>query len=271
MRRRTPQSMPAADEDYFRDMDGAVALNREEVMGRNMWIVWTGGNDRFWDGISATSFGTLDFLKTVSSHPAMTTPKRYDRDNRFEYLGLVNEPCFRKATGPDPSRYGLWLDVRDPACPPDPFADAAKYPGIRIGARGTAYRRVASGDHPGRQGCACSRTRPSTRTPARSGTPTLLPRPQMPRVRDLIRPWVGMSCGFCHVGPDPIRPPADPEPALGGNLSSSVGGRYFWVDRIFSWKGDTNAKASSSSCSTTRPGSLDRHLFRATTSTTRAR
>ena len=36
-----------------------------------MWLVWTGGNDRFWDVISATSFGTLDFLKTVSSHPAM--------------------------------------------------------------------------------------------------------------------------------------------------------------------------------------------------------
>jgi hypothetical protein len=34
------------------------------VMGRNMWLVWTGGNDRFWDTISATSFGTLDFLKT---------------------------------------------------------------------------------------------------------------------------------------------------------------------------------------------------------------
>ena len=60
--------------------------------------------------LSLTSFGTLDFLKTVSSHPAMTNPKRYDRDNRFEYLGLVNEPCFRKATGPDPNRYGLWLD-----------------------------------------------------------------------------------------------------------------------------------------------------------------
>ena len=44
--------MPAADEDYFRDMDGGMGLSREEVMGRNMWIVWTGGNDRFWDAIS---------------------------------------------------------------------------------------------------------------------------------------------------------------------------------------------------------------------------
>ena len=30
--------------------------------------------------------------------------------------------------------------------------------------------------------------------------------------KDLVRPYrVGMSCGFCHVGPSPIKPPADPE------------------------------------------------------------
>ena len=130
--RRTADSFPAADEDYFREMDGGIALTREEVMGRNMWNVWTGGNDRFWDTISARSLGTLDFLKTLSSHPAIP----YSRDNRFRHLGLVNEPCYMKATAPDPDRYGLWLDVRDPACPPDPFANADKYPGVVIGSRG---------------------------------------------------------------------------------------------------------------------------------------
>src|SRR6185295_15173436 len=64
---RTPESMPAADEDYFHDMDGAVALTPEEVKGRNSWIVWTGGNDRFWDVISKRATGSLDFIKTLSS------------------------------------------------------------------------------------------------------------------------------------------------------------------------------------------------------------
>src|SRR5580658_6428657 len=63
---RTAASLPAADEDYFHDMDGGVKLSPEEVKGRNTWIVWTGGNDRFWDGITASSAGALDFLKTVS-------------------------------------------------------------------------------------------------------------------------------------------------------------------------------------------------------------
>ena len=97
-----------------------------------MWIVWTGGNDRLWDVLSRESFGSLDFLKTVSSHPTLP----YSRDTRWTYLGLVNEPCFTKATGPDPNRYGLWLDVRDPKCKPDPFENEEKYKGVQVGARG---------------------------------------------------------------------------------------------------------------------------------------
>ena len=70
---RTAASFPAADEDYFRDMDYGATRDPAKVAadlspyvpgispadaaaavvkGRNMWIVWTGGNDRFWDVLS---------------------------------------------------------------------------------------------------------------------------------------------------------------------------------------------------------------------------
>jgi len=39
-------------------------------------------------------------------------------------------------TGPDPDHFGLWLDKRRADCPADPFANAEKYPGVAIGARG---------------------------------------------------------------------------------------------------------------------------------------
>jgi hypothetical protein len=68
---RTAESFPAADDDYFREMDRGIPLTRDEVIGRNMWLVWTGGNDRFWDTISLSSLGSLDFLKPLSSHPSM--------------------------------------------------------------------------------------------------------------------------------------------------------------------------------------------------------
>src|SRR6266568_2245535 len=129
---RSPASFPAAEEDYFRSMDGGVALTPEEVQGRNTWIVWTGGNDRFWDKISIDSFGAFDLLKIVLSHPEL----RASRDNRWNFLGLVNEPCFEKATGPDAARHGLWLDTRRADCPPDPFEKEQKYPGVALGARG---------------------------------------------------------------------------------------------------------------------------------------
>ena len=47
---RQPASFPAAEEDYFHEMDGAISLSTDEIKGRNMWIVWTGGNDQKEDG-----------------------------------------------------------------------------------------------------------------------------------------------------------------------------------------------------------------------------
>ena len=96
---RKADSFPAADEDYFKDMDGGIQLTTNEVKGRNNWIVWTGGNDRFWDHLVNKSFGVVDFLKIVSSHPNV---KHLSRETRWKYLGLVNEPCFEKAKGARP-------------------------------------------------------------------------------------------------------------------------------------------------------------------------
>ncbi|XXV02950.1 hypothetical protein WMF24_30075 [Sorangium sp. So ce1335] len=54
--------------------------------------------------------------------------------------------------------------------------------------------------------------------------------------KDLVRPYrVGMSCAFCHIGPSPTNPPADPESPAWENLSAIVGSQYFWWDRIFTW------------------------------------
>jgi GMC oxidoreductase len=238
---RAAQSFPAADEDYFREMDqnkdGLVALTANEVKGRNAWIVWTGGNDRFWDTISRLGNGALDFLKTLSSHPAL----KYGRDNRWYYLGLVNEPCFVKATGPDPARFGLWLDTRDPRCPPDPFENATKHPGVAIGARG---KNLPVGSYYGQAtGIVGLRLFPNpdfAEAAARRWDPKrYYEDPTYYNSRDLVKPYrVGMSCGFCHVGPNPIRPPADPENPRWENLSSNVGAQYFWVDRIFVWDQD---------------------------------
>src|SRR5712692_8752777 len=79
---RTAESFPAADEDYFHDMDGGLPLTPAEIKGRNSWIAWPAGNDVLWDKLAVSSAGALDFLKTVSSHPSL----KNSRDRRWEYL-----------------------------------------------------------------------------------------------------------------------------------------------------------------------------------------
>jgi cytochrome c2 len=227
------------DIDYFRDMDGGVKLEPPEVAGRYTWLVWTGGNDRLWDTLATASYGSLDFLKTLSSNRGAP----YNRDTRWRSQGLVNEPCFRKATAPDPNRYGLWLDVRDPGCPPDPFADETKYPGVKYGARG---KTIPLGSYYGEPtGIVGLRLFPNPNFDDNARKKWNADRyysdPKYYYSKDLVRPYrVGMSCAFCHVGMNPLKPPADPNNPRWENLSSNVGAQYFWWDRIFNWKGDDN-------------------------------
>ncbi len=273
---RTADSFPAADEDYFRDMDYGASKDPKALAaaldpylpgitpeaalaavakGRNNWIVWSGGNDRFWDLLSKDSVGNLDFLKTLSNHPRL----KYSRDNRWQYLGLVNEPCFEKGTGPRQDRYGLWLDVRSGDCPPDPFENEQKYPGVKTGARGKnlpvgSYYGYATGvvglrlfPNPDFDGEAAKRWDPVR----------YYEDPSYYNNRNLVKPYrVGMSCGFCHVGPNPANPPKDPGHPRWENLNSNPGAQYFWVDRIFTVDADPTSFAYQL-FHTSRPGALD--------------
>jgi hypothetical protein len=256
---RDVSSFSAAGEDYYHDMDGGVALTADEIKGRNMWITWTGGNDKLWDTLATTSFGTVDLLKTVSSYPGL----KAKRSNRWTYLGLVNEPCFKQATGPDPSRYGLWLDMRDPNCPADPFESETKYPGAKIGARG---KNIPVGSYYGyASGIVGLRLFPNPDfddAAAKKWDPVrYYSDPTYYNDKNLVRPYrVGMSCGFCHVGPSPTLPPADPENPKWENLSSVVGAQYFWTDRILAWESDTSSFPIQI-FHTYRPGTLDTSLI----------
>src|SRR6516225_11949899 len=102
---------------------------------------------------------------------------------------------------------------------------------------------------------------PSTAsTPARFFTPTCQANTGRSIRRCLVRPYrVGMSCGFCHVGPSPIHPPADPENPQWENLNSTVGAQYSWFDRIWVWSADPS-NFTFQLVHTSRPGALDTSL-----------
>ena len=308
---RMADSFPAAPEDYFADMDGGyrrdtdpnVKLNVNEVRGRNSWIVWTGGNDRFWDYLSNNSFGAFDLLKIMSSNPRIGSclnpkddiKKRYNdqsetstlseaeckqngltwytpnRSNRFNWYGLINEPCFEQANGPD--EYGLWLDLRKKDCAADPFEDEAKYPGVKIGARGTKASDGKEfpvwsfyGKATGIVGLRLFPNPDFDDAAKKVWNEAIKKNPDayytdenFYSTKKLIRPYrVGMSCGFCHVGPAPTNPPGDPENPAWANLNSNPGAQYFWVDRIFFWNPkDVKSSFIYQLFHTQQPGALD--------------
>ncbi|SFU33395.1 c-type cytochrome [Nitrosospira multiformis] len=289
---RSAESFPGADEDYFKDMDYGISQDPQKVVatlepfvpgisrvpqeavkaivrGRNNWIVWTGGDDKFWDHININSQGSFDLLKVLSNHPHLMEKPGYSRDNRWYWFGLVNEPCFRKNVDTQGrplgrvDRFGLYLDVRDPNCAADPFENEEKYPGVKIGARGKtvpigSYYGYASGivglrlfPNPDFDEAAKKRW-----DPERYYTD-----PSYYNDANLVKPYrVGMSCGFCHVGPNPSNPPKDPENPQWANLNSNPGAQYFWFDRIFAYEADKNSFAYQF-LSTNRPGALDTSLI----------
>src|SRR5687767_5792848 len=124
-----------AAEDYFRDMDGGIDLTPAERDGRIMWLLWTGGNDRFWNYMVEPTFGTFDLLKIAAPNPESPNA----RPHRWRQLGVVNEPCFEATTERDPRFFGLYVDRRKPGCAADPFEDERRFPGVKTGARGARF------------------------------------------------------------------------------------------------------------------------------------
>ena len=198
-RRRAGALRPAAAEDYFHEMDynvvhgRAPSFTQAEIEGRNMWMVWTGGNDRLWDRLTRRQPRQL---RSAEDHLVASRELGYGRRNRWRYLGLVNEPCFTEANGPDPNRYGLWLDVRDPGCPPDPFANADEYRAQdRRTRRPPSPSAPITASRPASSACVCFRIRTSTR---RRGAAVEL-RNGSTTIRLLLRPQSGPAVPRRHV------------------------------------------------------------------------
>jgi hypothetical protein len=342
---RDASSFRAASENYFKGMDDeritsscqkadkhsdGIVLTHNEIRGRNTWMVWTGGNDRFWDYFAKHAFGAFDLLKVLSSGPhsgfcyrriknsssekncrkrgghwyvsdgkyykgfcgkhvkKKSGKKRYSKDdcpkgskwystgrsNRWKWYGVVNEPCFEEAKVA--GKYGLWLDRRKKECPPDPFANEAKYPGVKIGARG---KTVPVGSYYGEpSGVVGLRLFPNPDFDEEAAKNWDAERyysdPLYYKDKNLVRPYrVGMSCGFCHVGPkptlksvygsdseescDPKKPGCyDPENPEWTDLSTIVGAQYLWIDRVFLWESDWSNFLYQVTA-TFRPGTLD--------------
>ncbi len=200
---KTVADFPESNSHAFDAMDGGITLSGDETKGRNTWLLWTAGDQVFWDRMARYSYGTADLLKTIDSRR---------RGSRFKDMGLVNQPGLERAAVPD--QYGLWLDMGAA----ENGVDTAVY-GRPSGIVGLRVYPNPKFNNEARKRWDVTRYRSD---PGYYNDPSL------------VRPYiVGMSCAFCHVSFNPEKPPVDPENPQWENLSSTIGNQYFNAGAIF--------------------------------------
>lgn len=175
------------------DFGYGSSLSLLEARGRDTWYFWTAGNQQFFRRVAIESDGFFDLLQVIDS-------RRFGK--RFRTLGLMTDPGCTPAAGPD--QYGLWLDT----------CEADNLPGIPGTPTGVVGLRKF--ENPAFDPAAWSLER------------------YLEHPRNVEPPYlVGMSCGFCHIGPNPLDPPADPERPAWNNLSPVIGNQYLEDAKLF--------------------------------------
>ena len=193
-------SWPSAGQDYPNQPDtyeyGAGNLSPLQREGRNTWYFWTGGGEKFWREVARITHGITDLVQYADSRR---------RHERFKLMGVLNDPDCTAATQPD--EFGLWMDN----------CKAVDIPGIPSQSSGIVGLRK-------------------------------LPNPKFDKFvwdakKYLADPatveppyLIGMTCGFCHIGFNPLNPPKDPENPRWSNFSSAIGNQYFKEGTLFGLK-----------------------------------
>ncbi len=175
---------------------GGANLTPEQRAGRNTWYFWTGGGEKFWRQVAQITHGVTDLLQYVDSR---------NRPKRFQTMGVLNDPDCTMATQPD--EYGLWMDVCKVVDVPDIPSQSSGVVGLRKFKNPKFDKFVWD-------------AKKYVADPATVEPPYL----------------IGMTCGFCHIGLNPLNPPKDPENPRWSNFLSANGNQYFKEGTLFGLK-----------------------------------
>jgi hypothetical protein len=202
---KTVADFPETRADIFQAMDGGIKLTPAEVAGRNTWMLWTAGNEAFWDDMGRHAYGLVDFLKMIDSRR---------RPTRFAQGGLINEPGYRQATAPD--QFGLYIDQ---PISPQPDGSNPAVDGKSTGIIGFRLFPNPKFDEAARKKWDGNRYYND---------------PAYYRDPNLVTPYrVGMTCAACHVSFHPLYPPQDVVAPEWRNLSATIGNQYFRTRGVF--------------------------------------
>ena len=184
----------------MRTMGKATATRAEQKLGRDTWIMWTGGNQNFFRLGSVTGGQPGDLggilpaarlARPVVAVPAARAGERAELPRGDEARRV--RPLARRMAGRRHLSRHRGLRPADGRRGPAEVPQPAVRP-VEVGRRSTT-----------------------------SANPGSLEPPYL----------VGMSCGFCHMGFNPIRPPADPEHPRWENLAANLGNQFLHEGGVF--------------------------------------
>lgn len=239
---------------------------RDAIRGRNTWILWAGGNEGFWNWLAQDGYGLTDLLVAFDSRSRGSRFKRLgvmnqpgfiaNADPAKRLLGLYldlpaadpngpkMEPApwdkgHERATRPaDHHGFKLFepadseeyqkalsaLTAMEDGVAPDIYG----YPTGVVGARLFLNPDYFADTEAAKQARKYWEDRVINTNDRFYSDPTISADSK------LVRPFrIGMSCGFCHVGPHPLNPPVDPESPKWENLSSIIGNQFWKPQPLF--------------------------------------
>ncbi|UVC19429.1 hypothetical protein [Mesorhizobium onobrychidis] len=238
---------------------------RDAIRGKNTWITWGEGNEVFWDWVQQHGYGLADFLILMDSRqrgtrfaksglinqPGMQAQLEKDKKILGLYLdeavaGQVElkqpdtetdkdidaetgKPAVRRAL-PDqapkelfePGDRPLYTEVRSKLARDGLDPSIYGYPSGIVGLRLFLNPNFFGNTKAAEGARGYWKTRVQDTNDAYYTDQAINADPK------LVRPFrVSMACGFCHIAPHPLNPPADPEKPGWANLSSTIGDQYW--------------------------------------------
>jgi hypothetical protein len=173
--------------------------------GRNLSPAESRGRDTwyFWTGGGENMWRQITKV-TGGTVDLLLYAESQPRGQRFKVLGLNSDP---DCTAGAPNRYGLKLDNCKPL----------EIPGIPGESTGIIGLR---------------------KFPNPAFKPDQWNVDEYRKHPDKVEPpyLVGMACAFCHVGMNPLHPPADPENPRWANLTSTAGNQFWKEGKLFSFR-----------------------------------
>ncbi|MCC6510918.1 MAG: hypothetical protein IT423_17585 [Pirellulaceae bacterium] len=202
----------------------AGKFNPQAAIGMDTWYYWTGGNQFFFRGMTRRTKGNVDFVRLLAQTP---------RTERFQKLGMVNDPSCEPSTTPD--EFGLtvldkWKDEERESWE---AALTRTYPDIE-------ERLVVKAMLGEPTGVIGLRKFPNPLFPesdretwkSGAGLKQYLLEPAKYEPPYLI----GMSCALCHVAFEPTRPPKSIVNPQWHELSAVIGNQFIDEGQMFTQK-----------------------------------